>query len=198
MFCRFCGAPLLADSLFCSKCGKKLARQENPRWEKLSKTLRLRTPYPYALLLVLLVIVAMAWALTSHAQPADYTGLKLAFEPNRKLDLPNENLFQQSLSLILENTGNKAVKDLPVDFVARIEPEQPADIAATFLGNRLTIMQHGKTLPLTVVLTDEIRPGNKRSYLLEGSIQAQPPFKVTYEVLEEGTETVLANFVVER
>ena len=53
-------------------------------------------------------------------------------------------------------------------------------------------------MPLTLVLSDEIRPGSKRTFLLDGSIQAQPPFKVTYEVREEGTETVLADFVVER
>jgi hypothetical protein len=59
-------------------------------------------------------------------------------------------------------------------------------------------MKSGKALPLTVILSDEIRPGSKRSYLLEGSIQAQPPFRVTYEILEEGSDSVLANFTVER
>ncbi|HZI50794.1 MAG TPA: zinc ribbon domain-containing protein [Terriglobia bacterium] len=195
MFCRFCGAHVLEDSLFCAKCGKKLGRPENPRWEKVSSILRLRTPYPYAILLILGVVI---WAATPQAASVDYNGLKWTFELNRKLDLPNENLFQQSLLLVLENVGSKPVKDVPVDFAAHIEPPQPADIAATFLGNRLTIMSKGKALPLTVILGDEVRPGSKRSYLLEGSIQAQPPFKVTFEVLEEGSDTVLTNFVVER
>ena len=195
MYCRFCGAPVLEDSLFCSKCGKKLRHGENPRWEKISKLLRLRTPYPYTILLILIVVV---WAMIPKAAPADYTGLKWTFETNRKLDLPDENLFQQGLSLVLENAGSKPVKDIPVDFVARIEPPQPADIAATFLGNRLAVMKGGKALPLTVILSDEIRPGSKRSYLLEGMVQAQPPFRVTYEILEEGTDTVLANFTLER
>ena len=195
MFCRYCGAHVLEDSLFCSKCGKKLGRRENPKWEKISKILRLRTPYPYAILLILTVVI---WAMTPQAASTDYSGLKWTFEPNRKLDLPNENLFQQGLSLVVENSGARAIKDIPIDFIARIEPEQPADISATFLGNRLAIMTGGKVLPLTVILSDEISPGAKRSYVLEGSIQAQAPFKVTYEVLEEGTDTVLANFVVER
>jgi predicted nucleic acid-binding Zn ribbon protein len=195
MYCRFCGAPVPEDSLFCSKCGKKLGHRENPRWEKISKILHLRTPYPYTILLIVLVVT---WAMIPKAAPADYTGLKWAFEPNRKLDLPDENLFQQGLSLVLENAGAKPVKDIPIDFVARIEPPQPADISATFLGNRLAVMKSGKALPLTVILSDEIRPGSKRSYLLEGSIQAQPPFRVTYEILEEGSDSVLANFTVER
>ena len=34
----------------------------------------------------------------------------------------------------------------------------------------------GKALPLTVVLSDEIQPGSKRTLLVDGSIQAQTPF----------------------
>ena len=195
MFCRFCGAHLLPDSLFCAKCGKRTGQSENPQWERVSKTLRLRTPYPYAILLILLVTI---WALSPHAAPVDYSNLKWTLSQNRKLDLPVENLFQQSLSLVLENSGSKAVKDIPVDFNARIEPSQPAEIAATYLGNRLTLMERGKEVPLGLILSDEVRPGSKRTFLLEGSIQAQPPFKVIYEVREEGTEKILADFVVER
>ena len=199
MFCRFCGTQVLEDSLFCSKCGKKLRRTENPKWEKVSKALRLRTPYPYALMLILLVVlIAVVKMWTPQAAPVDYMSLQWTFEPNRKLDLPNENLFQQGFSLVLQNAGSKAVKDIPVDFVARIEPEQPANIAATFQGNQLEVMKGGKAIPLTIILSDELRPGNKRSFVMEGSILAQPPFKVTYELREEGTETVLANLIVER
>ena len=194
MFCRYCGAHLLDDSVFCSKCGKNLGRG-NPRLEKVSKILRLRTPYPYAIFLILVVAV---WALTPHAAPFDYTNLKWTLEANRKLDLPAENLFQQGFSLILENAGSKAVRESPVELSARIEPTQPAEIAATFLGTHLPIMERGKSLPLTVLLSDEIQPGGKRNFLIDGSIQAQPPFKVTYEIRAENSETVLTNFVVER
>lgn len=195
MFCRFCGAHLLDDSLFCSKCGKRTGRAENPQWEKVSKILRLRTPYPYA---IFLIVIVMIWAFSPHAAPVDYSGLKWTLSENRKLDLPNENLFQQGFSLVLENTGGRTVKDIPIDFMARIEPEQAAEIAATYLGNHLTIMNRGKEVPLTLILSDEVRPGNKRTFLLDGSIQAQPPFKVTYEVREEGSAKVLADFVVQR
>jgi zinc-ribbon domain len=194
MFCRYCGAHLLDDSVFCSKCGKNLGRG-NPRLEKVSKILRLRTPYPYAIFLILVVAV---WALTPHAAPFDYTNLKWTLEANRKLDLPDENLFQQGFSLILENAGSKAVREIPVELSARIEPTQAAEIAATFLGTHLPIMERGKSLPLTLLLSDEISPGSKRNFLIEGSIQAQPPFKVTYEIRAENSETVLTNFIVER
>ena len=195
MFCRFCGSHVLDDSLFCAKCGKRLRGSGNPRLEKIIRVLFLRTPYPYA---IALFILAAVWLLMPRGVPPDYTGLKWTIEANRKLDLPDENLFQQSFSLILENSGTKAVKDIPVDVSARIDPPQPAQIAATFHGDRVPIVEDGKAQPLKVILTDEVRPGNKRSFLLEGSIQAQPPFKVVYEVREEDSEAVLASFVVER
>jgi hypothetical protein len=195
MFCRFCGAHLLDDSVFCSKCGKKLGSAVDPRWEKLSKLLHLRTPFPYAILILLSVGI---WALSPHGAPVDYTGLKWTLEQNRKLDLPDENLFQQGFSLVLENTGGRVVREIPVELSARIDPPQPAEIAATFLGNRLPIMEKGKAMPLVVVLADEVRPGNKRTFLMEGSIEAKAPFKVTYEIREENSATVLTDFVVER
>jgi len=194
-FCRYCGAPLAPDSLFCSKCGKRLGHVENPRVENLVRKLRLRTPYPYA---ALLIVFAVAWMWTPGEPPADYSALKWSLNSDRKLDLPAENLFQEGFSLILENTGSHAVKDIPVEVYAFIEPTQPAEIVANFVGQRLLIMEKGKPLPLTVVLTDEVRPGAKRSFSLEGSIMAASPFKVTYEIREEGSEKVLANYVVQR
>jgi hypothetical protein len=59
-------------------------------------------------------------------------------------------------------------------------------------------MQSGRSLPLTVILADPIDPGQKRRYLLEGSITAKPPFTVTYEVRKEGQSDVLASYTVER
>ena len=195
MFCRYCGAHLLDDSVFCAKCGKKLGRTVNPRLEKISRVLHLRTPYPYA---VFLFLAAAIWVMTPHAAPVDYSGLKWTLQVDRKLDNPDEKLFQQGFSLVMENTGSKAVKEIPVELRAIIEPRQPAEIAATFLGRRYLIMGAGKSLPLIVILSDEVQPGGKRSFLLEGSIQADPPFKATYEVRQENSATVLASYVVER
>src|SRR4029453_5081466 len=54
MFCRYCGAHILEDSLFCAKCGKNLGRSTHPRIEKLVHVLRLNTPYPYFGILLIL------------------------------------------------------------------------------------------------------------------------------------------------
>ena len=195
MFCRFCGAHLLDDSVFCAKCGKKLGRTVNPRLEKISRVLRLRTPYPYA---VILFLAAAIWVITPHAAPVDYSGLKWTLQADRNLDNPDDKLYQQGFSLVMENASSKAVREIPVELRAQIDPPQKAEIAATFLGRRLLIMNGGKSLPLTVILSDEVQPGTKRSFLLEGSIQAERPFKVTYEIRQDNSETVLASYVVER
>jgi hypothetical protein len=101
------------------------------------------------------------------------------------------------LSLIVENTGGAPVVDIPVELVARIEPQKPAEVMAGFLGRKLYIVQGGRAIPL-VVLLDRIEAGAKRRYYIEGSIQAEPPFKVTYEVRQEDEEAVLARYVVEQ
>ena len=199
MFCRFCGTNIQDDSVFCAKCGKKLRGTANPRLERISKTLHLRTPYPYAALLVLSVALWALWtAIAIEANRVDYTQLQWTLKEDRELDLAKSNLYQQGLSLIVENTGSGAVRDVPVDLLARIEPAQPAEIVATFRGTKWAIMLEGKALPLTLILSDEINPGSKRSFQLEGAIKAESPFKVTYEIREEGSEKVLANFVVAR
>src|SRR6185503_7146770 len=101
MFCRYCGAAIADDSLFCAKCGRKLGRRVNPRIEKVVKTLHLRTPYPYA---AILILVAGLWLFFPESQaPVDYTGLKWTLKSDRKLDVPDEKLYQEGFSLILEN-----------------------------------------------------------------------------------------------
>jgi hypothetical protein len=98
----------------------------------------------------------------------------------------------------VENTGSTAVKDIPIELRANIEPAKSGEVVAGFLGRKLIIMRQGRALPLVIVLGDMLEPGNKRRYLLEGSIQAEPPFKVTYEIREEDTTNILANHVVEQ
>jgi hypothetical protein len=196
IFCRYCGAAIADDSLFCAKCGRKLARRVNPRLEKIVSVLRLRTPYPYA---AFLIVAAALWLFWPDGQPAvNYTGLKWTLKSNRKLDLPDEKLYQEGFSLILENEGSAMVRDIPVDFSAKIEPEQHADIEARFLGHRHLVMQRGKPFPLTVILADEVAPGKKHTFGIEGSIHAEVPFKVTYEIRERDSRNLLASYVVER
>ena len=195
MFCRYCGAGIAADSLFCPKCGKRLSGSGNPRIDDIVNKLYLKTPYPYAAVLLLGFVL---WALWPKPAAAAYTQVKWSIEQDKVLDLPDESLYQQSFSLVLENTGKVPLKDIPIDLVARIEPQKTAEVVAGFLGRRLTILQGGRALPLTIVLADPIDPGTKRRYLLEGAITAKPSFKVTYEVREEGKPRVLASYMVEK
>jgi zinc-ribbon domain len=195
IYCRYCGAQILDDSVFCSKCGKRLGRPSYPRLSLVAQKLRLKTPYPYFALLLALYI---GWTAAPRQAAADYSHLKWTFEQDRKMDLPDGSLFQQALSLVVENTGTTAVADIPVELSAKIEPAKPSEVVAGFLGRKLIILQQGRPLPLVIVLADTVAPGAKRRYSLEGSITAEPPFKVTYEVRGEDQDEVLASFVVEQ
>jgi hypothetical protein len=118
-------------------------------------------------------------------------------ELDKKIDLPKDNLFQQALSLVVENTGDTVVQDVPIELRARIEPQKQAEVIAGFLGRKLVILQSGRPIPL-IILLDRIDPKSKKRFFIEGSIQAEPHFKVTYEVREEDRTPVLASYVVEQ
>ena len=194
MYCRYCGSHIADDSLFCARCGKRLGTKEYPRLAKVASTLRLKTPYPYFAVLFVLFI---AWTIGPRQSRADYSQVKLSIELDKTVDIAKDNLFQQALALIVENTGSAAVIDMPIELVARIEPRKPAEVVAGFLGRKLLIVQGGRPIPL-VVLLDRIEPGTKRRYYIEGAIQAAPPFKVTYEIREEDQDAVLARYTVQR
>ena len=195
MFCRYCGSHIAEDSLFCAKCGKRLGARENPRLEKIVRKLRLKTPYPYAAILISLFIIWAAWPKGSRA---DYSHLKWSFELDNTAESPEDHLYQQALSLVVENTGSVAASEIPIELRATITPLKRADVEADFLGRRLLILQKGRTLPLTVILADAVAPGAKKRFLFNGNIQAEPPFKVTYELRDEDGKTVLANYLVEK
>src|SRR5262245_38026438 len=191
MFCRYCGAQIAADSVFCAKCGKRLGTRVNPRTEKIVQKLRLKTPYPYAAILITSFIVWAAWPTGSHA---DYSHLKWSFELDKKIEDPAEHVFQQALSLVVENTGPAPAAEIPIELRATIEPAKRADVEADFLGRRLLILQQGHPLPLTVIIGGTVASGAKRRLLLNGNIQAQAPFKVTYEGRDQGGRIVLATY----
>ena len=195
MFCRYCGSHIAEDSLFCAKCGKRLGPRENPRLTKIAQTLHLKTPYPY---FVFLVVLFIAWTIASRPTHADYSHLKWSFELDKKLDVPQQNTFEQALSLVVENTSSVSIQEIPIELSARIEPAKRADVEADFLGRKLLILQQGHTLPLVVVVAGDVPAGGKKRILLNGTIMAEPPFKVTYEVREEDRRPVLADYVVER
>lgn len=195
MFCRYCGAHIADDSVFCARCGKRLGRRSHPRLEKLVRQLRLNSPYPY----FAVVLIAFAvYMLRPGEAPVNYSGLKLTLDVERNLDRPEDNLFQQSFSLHVENAGTTVIQRVPVELTARIEPEQPALVTASFRGQQLPILEAGKPSPLVVVLSDQITPGARHHFAMGGMIQAQPPFTVTYEIRGEDSEPLLASYVVQR
>ena len=195
MFCRYCGSHIAEDSLFCAKCGKRLGARENPRLAKIVQRFRLKTPYPYFAILIVLFAIWTEWPAGGHA---DYSHLKWSFELDKKADVPAEHLFQQALSLVVENTGTTAVAEIPIELRAKIEPQKRADVEADFVGRRLYILQQGHTEPVTVVLAGTLAAGAKKRILLNGNIQAEPPFKVTYELRDEDSGSVVADYVVEQ
>ena len=195
MYCRYCGAHIADDSVFCARCGKRLGRRAHPRIDKTVRLLRLNTPYPYAAV----ILIAFAVYLIGPAEARiDYSGLKLTMDADRNLDSVEEALYQQSFSLHVENTGSVAVRQIPIELTAHIEPPKGAEVNASFRGQQLPIMREGKPMALVVVLTDEIAPGSKRHFALGGSIHADPPFKVTYEIRGESSDVLLASYAVER
>ena len=136
MFCRYCGSHIADDSLFCAKCGKRLGARENPRLAKIVQRFRLKTPYPYFAILIVLFAIWTEWPAGGHA---DYSHLKWSFELDKKADVPAEHLFQQALSLVVENTGTTAVAEIPIELRAKIEPQKREDVEADFVGRRLYI-----------------------------------------------------------
>jgi hypothetical protein len=194
MFCKYCGSHIADDSLFCAKCGKRLGKREHPRLAHIVQTLRLKTPYPYFILLFAGFII---WTIGPRQSRADYSHLKWSIELDKKIDIPKDSIFQQALSLVVENTGDTPVQDMPIELSAKIEPQKPAEVIAGFLGRKLLIVQRGRPIPL-VILLDKVEPKTKKRFYIEGSIQAEPPFKVTYEVREEDRDPVLASYVVEQ
>jgi hypothetical protein len=195
MFCRFCGVHLPDDSLFCAKCGKRLGRNAHPALAKWVAFLRLRTPYPY---FGVLIALGVAWAISNGNPHFDYAQTKWSIEKDQKLDVPDEKLYRESLSLVVENTAARSVRAIPIEVHARIEPQEPADVVAAFSGDRETVIEAGKPRPVGILLSDSIAAGAKRRYLLDASVQAMPPFKVTFDVMKDDGRTVLTSYVLER
>ena len=194
MFCRHCGADVADDSRFCSKCGKSLDPPPVVGRPSLLARLRLNTPYPYAALLFFGFVL---WAIDPLAPRTDYSQIRLELELRGESGYSDENIYRHHLSLIVENIGNEPVSEIPVEIRARVEPDQPAEIVSDFLGRQLVILQDGESLPLIVILSDEVASGEKRRYAIDGIVRTIPPAGVTYEVLIEDTGQVLASFRAE-
>ena len=190
MFCRRCGASIQAESHFCSKCGKQLLVSPSPWLQALVRKLRLESPYPYAGLLFLVFFV---WLIQPRQSNVDYSTVHVELELEGESGRPEENIFRHHLSLILENVSDGPIREIPVEFRVRIEPERTGEVVSDFLGRRLVIHRDGQSLPLLVVLTDLVEAEEKRRYTIDGIVTMLPPAVVTYEVVAEGTGEVLAS-----
>jgi len=92
-------------------------------------------------------------------------------------DVPDDNLYRESLSLVIENTGTKTVRGIPIEVHARIEPQKPADVVVAFSGDRESVMEAGKPRPVGVVLSMPLQPGQtplctRRQCSIRGAIQS--------------------------
>jgi len=54
-----------------------------------------------------LIALAAVWALSNKTPTYDYSQTKWSVEMDRKLDVPDDNLYRESLSLVIENTARK-------------------------------------------------------------------------------------------
>ena len=194
MFCRFCAAEIAPDSAFCRKCGQKLlSSAASPRWDYVVRKLRLKTPYPYALLLFL---AFAAWAVQPR-QRVDYSEMTFSLELESQASVPEDNLFRHSLSLVVENHGTESISEIPIEFTARLDRDQPVEVVSDFFGRQLIILKDGQILPLVVILSDEIAPGDKRRYAVDGLVTTRPPATITYEVSAEDLDELFASLAME-
>ncbi len=189
MFCRYCGASIQADSEYCSKCGKRLLTSPRPWVQALVQTLRLESPYPYAGVLFIFFLI---WVIQPRQSNVDYSQIHIELELEGESGRPEENIFRHHLSLILENVSAEPIREIPVEFRVRVEPQRTGEVVSDFLGRRLVIHRDGESLPLLVVLTDLVEAQERRRYTIDGIVTMTPPADVTYEVLAEGSGEVLA------
>jgi hypothetical protein len=190
MFCRFCGAPITVGSHFCSTCGKRLLTPPSARTQVWLSKLRLDTPYPYAGFFFLLFVL---WVIQPRQSGVDYSKVRFELQLEGESGRPEENVFRHHLSLIVENVSSEPVRELPVEFRVRVDPERTGEVVSDFLGRRLVIHRDGESMPLIVVLADLVEASGKRRYTIDGIVTMEPPANITYEVLAEGSEDVLAS-----
>ena len=189
MFCRFCGAHIPQDSLFCARCGKRLAGEDTSAPNRLARRLGLKTPYPWA---ALLFVLFGTWAVWPEPPGPDLTDLEFALELQAESSVSEGGLTRHYLSLVVTNGGLDPVRDIPVELHAAVFPEQPAEIIAEFRGGRFAVLRDGEVLPIVLVLTDEIATGEKRRFPIDSLVTTPSPAEVTYSIVVEGSGEVLA------
>ena len=190
MFCRFCGAQLLANSLFCAHCGKRLSAAPVAAENRLVRKLRLKTPYPWA---ALLLVLFFGWALLPDSVATDFSTITLELELQAESSTPEEAIFRHYLSLVVENVGETPIRDIPVELHATVIPEQPVEVVSEFRGGRFIVLSDADARPITLILSDEIAAHEKRRFPIDSIVTTQPPAEVTYTLVLEGSSEVLAS-----
>ena len=191
MYCRFCGAKTPSDSRFCPRCGKRIGEGVVAPTPGAVERFRLRTPYPWA---GLLFAAFLWWAFVSTAPEVfDYDRVAVSIELDGTSAAPEDGLYRQHFDVVVENLGDEPVFEVRVEFRARIEAAGPARVDSEFRGQRVTLLSEGVTAPLELVLTDDVDPGGRRRYPIDGIVTAMPPFRVWYEVANAVTGEVLAD-----
>jgi RNA polymerase subunit RPABC4/transcription elongation factor Spt4 len=193
MFCRFCGAETPADSRFCPKCGKRIAGG-SPRAESIARRLGLRTPYPYA---GILLLAFGAWAFQPRSTSFDFDAVRLAIELDGRTSTPEESLYRHHFSIVVENVGEEAIRAVPVELRVEVTGAGLVRVDSDYRGLRLPLFSGGAAEPLLVVLDDNVAPGGKHRYTMDGIVTGTPPFEIVYRLADPETGSVLAEFTVE-
>jgi hypothetical protein len=163
----------------------------SPRADAIVRRFHLNTPIPYAIALFLLFV---AWAVRPDPPPFDYTNVRFELELVGQSEVPASNLYRHHFSLVVENIGSTRLSEVPVELRARFDPEQPVRVESDFLGRRLIILTDQEPVPLVVILEDELDVSEKRRYSIDGIVTSAPPFNITYEVVAQDSDQVLASF----
>jgi hypothetical protein len=116
----------------------------------------------------------------------------MELEVEGQTSTPEENLFRHYLSLVVENRGPEAVRNISVELDASIAPDQPAEMVSDFRGGRFVLLRDGETRPLVLILTDEIAASEKRRFAIDSVVVTGAPAEVTYTVRPEAGGEPLA------
>ena len=188
MRCKNCGTDIPNDSKYCLNCGKSIGTASIKTHAKSKRQFQLSNPYLYAALPLVLFLI---WAFMPREPSTDYSQLRLELELKGQSRYPNQQIFRHHLSLIVENIGDDPISEIPVQIRVHVDPPRSTQVVSDFLGRQLTIMKSGQSLPLIIILSDEVQSGQKRRYSIDGIVTTIHSGEGTYEILVESTGEIL-------
>jgi hypothetical protein len=106
----------------------------------------------------------------------DYSKMKWSIEMDKQTDVPEDHMYRDSLSLVVENTGTKTIKE------SRSKFTRPSNRKRGRCGSRVSRRpgDHydcGKAATVALVLGDSILAGGKRRYSFERKCQSEAAFQ---------------------